>query len=288
MRGLRIQYVMRGLRIQYVMRGLRIQYVMRGLRIQYVMRGLRIQYVMRGLRIQYVMRGLRIQYVMRGLRIQYVMRGLRIQYVMRGLRIQYVMRGLRIQYVMRGLRIQYVMRGLRIQYVMRGLRIQYVMRGLRIQYVMRGIRIQYVMRGLRDSSTGIIIGLQALHWLCLLVPGRLFASDINYNLFPLHLHSLIIALFILIAKAYSVHIPTHLWKWGRYLKPVKFEHIFVAVLTFPPFFYANTFDTSLLLIVCDLRCAHAISVTRPLLITITPGGGGGFMLKKITISQLRV
>ena len=34
----------------------------------------------------------------------------------------------------------------------------------------------------------------------------------------------------------------------------KFEHIFVAVITFsPPFFCADTFDTSLLLIVCALR-----------------------------------
>ena len=33
----------------------------------------------------------------------------------------------------------------------------------------------------------------------------------------------------------------------------KFEHIFVAVITFPPFFCANTFITSLLLIVCALR-----------------------------------
>ena len=32
------------------------------------------------------------------------------------------------------------------------------------------------------------------------------------------------------------------------------EHIFVAVITFPPpFFCANTFDSSLLLIVCALR-----------------------------------
>ena len=40
---------------------------------------------------------------------------------------------------------------------------------------------------------------------------------------------------------------------GRHLKPPKFEHIFVAVITFPPFFCANTIDTSLLLIVCALR-----------------------------------
>ena len=33
----------------------------------------------------------------------------------------------------------------------------------------------------------------------------------------------------------------------------KFEHIFVAVITFPPFFCADTFDTSLLLIVGALR-----------------------------------
>ena len=40
---------------------------------------------------------------------------------------------------------------------------------------------------------------------------------------------------------------------GLHLKPLKFEHIFVAVITFPPFFCADTFDTSLLLIVCALR-----------------------------------
>ena len=40
---------------------------------------------------------------------------------------------------------------------------------------------------------------------------------------------------------------------GRYQKPPKFEHIFVAVITSPPpFFCANTFDTSLLLSVCAL------------------------------------
>ena len=38
-----------------------------------------------------------------------------------------------------------------------------------------------------------------------------------------------------------------------HLKPPKFEHIFVALITFPPFFCANTFDTSLLLIVCALK-----------------------------------
>ena len=42
-------------------------------------------------------------------------------------------------------------------------------------------------------------------------------------------------------------------KGGLHLKPPKFEHIFVAVITFFPFFCANTFDTSLLLIVCALR-----------------------------------
>ena len=40
---------------------------------------------------------------------------------------------------------------------------------------------------------------------------------------------------------------------GLHLKPPKFEHIFAAVITFFPFFCANTFDTSLLLIVCALR-----------------------------------
>ena len=39
---------------------------------------------------------------------------------------------------------------------------------------------------------------------------------------------------------------------GLHLKPPKFEHIFAAVITFPPFFCANTFDTSLLLSVCAL------------------------------------
>ena len=43
------------------------------------------------------------------------------------------------------------------------------------------------------------------------------------------------------------------FKGGLQLKSQKFEHIFVAVITFPPFFCANTFDTSLLLIVCALR-----------------------------------
>ena len=38
-----------------------------------------------------------------------------------------------------------------------------------------------------------------------------------------------------------------------HLKPTKFEHIFVAAITFFPFFCANTFDTSLLLIVCALK-----------------------------------
>ncbi len=38
-----------------------------------------------------------------------------------------------------------------------------------------------------------------------------------------------------------------------YLKPPKFEHIFEAVITFPPFFCTDTFDTNLLLIVCTLK-----------------------------------
>ena len=37
-----------------------------------------------------------------------------------------------------------------------------------------------------------------------------------------------------------------------YISP-KFEHIFVAVITFSPFFCADTFNNSLLLIVCALR-----------------------------------
>ena len=38
-----------------------------------------------------------------------------------------------------------------------------------------------------------------------------------------------------------------------HLKPPKLEHIFVALITCPPFFCADTFDTNLLLIVCALR-----------------------------------
>ena len=40
---------------------------------------------------------------------------------------------------------------------------------------------------------------------------------------------------------------------GLYHLLPKFEHIFVAVITFPPFFCADTFIASLLLIVCALR-----------------------------------
>ena len=48
-------------------------------------------------------------------------------------------------------------------------------------------------------------------------------------------------------------------KGGCYQKPPKFEHIFGAVITFPPFFCANTFDSSLLLTVCALRwCVKSI------------------------------
>ena len=36
--------------------------------------------------------------------------------------------------------------------------------------------------------------------------------------------------------------------------PPKFEYLFVAVITFSLFFCADTFNTSLLLIVCSLRC----------------------------------
>ncbi len=39
------------------------------------------------------------------------------------------------------------------------------------------------------------------------------------------------------------------FRGGIYLKPQKFEHIFVAVITFPPFFCANTFVTA-----CCLLC----------------------------------
>ena len=38
-----------------------------------------------------------------------------------------------------------------------------------------------------------------------------------------------------------------------YLKLPKFEHIFVAVIIFPPLFCADIFDTNLLLIVRALR-----------------------------------
>ena len=47
------------------------------------------------------------------------------------------------------------------------------------------------------------------------------------------------------------------WGWGRLIKkgglnlePPKFEHTFIVVITFPPFFCADTFDTNLLLCVC--------------------------------------
>ena len=43
-------------------------------------------------------------------------------------------------------------------------------------------------------------------------------------------------------------------KGGLYLKSPKFEHVFVTVITSPPpLFCVDTFDTSLLLIVCALR-----------------------------------
>ena len=55
----------------------------------------------------------------------------------------------------------------------------------------------------------------------------------------------------------TMGMSSRMWYHGqttwRYLKPPKFEHIFVAVITFFPFFCANTFDTSLLLIVCAIR-----------------------------------
>ena len=40
---------------------------------------------------------------------------------------------------------------------------------------------------------------------------------------------------------------------GLYLKPPKFGHIFVVVITFISFFCADTFDTNMLPIVCALR-----------------------------------
>ena len=41
-------------------------------------------------------------------------------------------------------------------------------------------------------------------------------------------------------------------KGGHDHLPPKFEHIFVAVITFSPFFCADTLITSLLLIVCKI------------------------------------
>ena len=40
---------------------------------------------------------------------------------------------------------------------------------------------------------------------------------------------------------------------GTTTETTKFEHIYVAVITFFPFFCADTFIISLLLIVCSLR-----------------------------------
>ena len=40
---------------------------------------------------------------------------------------------------------------------------------------------------------------------------------------------------------------------GLHQKPPKFEHIFVAITTFFPFFYSDIFDTNLLYIVCAFR-----------------------------------
>ena len=61
--------------------------------------------------------------------------------------------------------------------------------------------------------------------------------------------------FKLFFKLNNLSLPVYFF--GRedlYLKPPKFEHIFVAVIPFlPPFFCADTFNTSLLLIVCALR-----------------------------------
>ena len=52
-------------------------------------------------------------------------------------------------------------------------------------------------------------------------------------------------------------------KVGLHLKPSKFEHIFVAVIIFFPFFCEDIFDISLLLIVCALRC-YVKSLSRHL------------------------
>ena len=37
------------------------------------------------------------------------------------------------------------------------------------------------------------------------------------------------------------------------MKPPKFEHIFIAVIIFPPLFCADTYGNSLLLVVCALK-----------------------------------
>ena len=59
----------------------------------------------------------------------------------------------------------------------------------------------------------------------------------------------------IISKVYPGLVrPQSVGKGGLDLKSTKLEHIFVAVITFfPPFFCGNTFDTSLLLVVCALK-----------------------------------
>ena len=56
-------------------------------------------------------------------------------------------------------------------------------------------------------------------------------------------------------KEYMPKVAKHIlfFSGGLHLKPPKFEQKFVAVITFPPFFCADTFDTNLLIIVSSLR-----------------------------------
>ena len=42
-------------------------------------------------------------------------------------------------------------------------------------------------------------------------------------------------------------------KGGLSLKQPQFEQLYIAIITFFPFFYVDIFDTNLLLIVCALR-----------------------------------
>ena len=54
------------------------------------------------------------------------------------------------------------------------------------------------------------------------------------------------------SKIFSLH--QYSMPGGLHLKPPKFEHIFIAVISSPsPFFCADTFDINVLFIVCALR-----------------------------------